>query len=75
MLKGVAADVSQGEGAWVLRRTSTMHVNICVLVRECIGAIPTTFIVTRMPRSHCSLTLIRSDGIHPSSSKKWKQSY
>jgi hypothetical protein len=31
-LKGVAADVIRGKGAWVLRRTSTMRVNIRVLV-------------------------------------------
>jgi hypothetical protein len=31
-LKGVAADVIPGKGAWVLRRTSTMCVNIRVLV-------------------------------------------
>jgi hypothetical protein len=31
-LKGVAADVIRGEGAWVLRKTSTMRVNIRVLV-------------------------------------------
>jgi hypothetical protein len=31
-LKGVAADVIQGEGPWVLRRTSTMRVNIRFLV-------------------------------------------
>jgi hypothetical protein len=31
-LKGVAADVIRGEGVWVLRRTSTMRVNIRVLV-------------------------------------------
>jgi hypothetical protein len=31
-LKSVAANVIRGEGAWVLRSTSTMRVNIRVLV-------------------------------------------
>ena len=31
-LKSVAADVIRGEGVWVLRRTSTMRVNIRVFV-------------------------------------------
>jgi hypothetical protein len=36
MLKGEAADVISGKGVWVLRRTSMVRVNICVLVCDCL---------------------------------------